>query len=315
MYQSPLEKGFPMNFEATLETITQYLPEDLDKLTAAAAAFIPRDLAKVMDHAASYIPAKVDFITTVQFIVYFTLASLVLGLLGRVVLGKRSSLNLSVSSAIGILFIYVLTVIVYTFNPWQLQSLMTPLPFVSFFKDYLIVFPITNTMLTPLCSEILSLIILAFLVNLTDTFLPRGNNPVTWYLMRFTSVAGSMALHYFVRKALHMYLPQGLITYAPAIMLFLLAFMLLSGIINLVLGLFIAVTNPFLGAMYTFFFSNIVGKQLSKAIFSTAILCCVVYMVEYFGYTLICITSSALATYIPFVAVLLVLWYIVGHLL
>ena len=217
-----------MNIESTLETISQHMPEDMEKVFTFAANNMPRELSDVLAHAASYIPAKVDFLTTIQFMVYFTLASLILGILGRVVLGKRSSLNMSLSSAVGLLFIYVLTVIVYTFKPWQLQSFLSPLPFVSFFKDYLIVFPITNMTLTPLCSEILSVIILAFLVNLTDTFLPRGNNPVTWYLMRFVSVSGSMALHYFVRKLLHLYLPQGLITYAPVIMLFLLAFMLLS---------------------------------------------------------------------------------------
>ncbi len=304
-----------MNIETTFETLAQQLPEDLEKVFAAAASHLPRQLTDVMDHAASYIPAKIDFLTTIQFMMYFTLASLILGILSRVVLGKRSSLNSSLSNTVGILFIYVVTVVVYTFNPWDLQNLLSPLPFVSFFKEYLIVFPITNTMLTPLCAEILSLVILAFLVNLMDTFLPRGNNPITWYLMRFITVAGSMALHYFVRKLMHLYLPQGLITYAPMVMLFLLVFMLLSGIVNLVLGLIIAVTNPFLGAMYTFFFSNVVGKQLSKAIFSTAILCCIVYLLEYFGYTLICITAEALMAYIPFVAILLVLWYVIGHIL
>lgn len=304
-----------MNIESTLETISQHMPEDMEKVFTFAANNMPRELSDVLAHAASYIPAKVDFLTTIQFMVYFTLASLILGILGRVVLGKRSSLNMSLSSAVGLLFIYVLTVIVYTFKPWQLQSFLSPLPFVSFFKDYLIVFPITNMTLTPLCSEILSVIILAFLVNLTDTFLPRGNNPVTWYLMRFVSVSGSMALHYFVRKLLHLYLPQGLITYAPVIMLFLLAFMLLSGLINLVLGMVISVTNPFLGAMYTFFFSNIIGKQLSKAIFSSAILVAVFYLLDSFGYTMICITSGALLAYVPFVIILLILWYIIGHVL
>ena len=304
-----------MNIESTLETFSQHMPEDMEKVFTFAANNMPRELSDVLAHAASYIPAKVDFLTTIQFMVYFTLASLILGILGRVVLGKRSSLNMSLSSAVGLLFIYVLTVIVYTFKPWQLQSFLSPLPFVSFFKDYLIVFPITNMTLTPLCSEILSVIILAFLVNLTDTFLPRGNNPVTWYLMRFVSVSGSMALHYFVRKLLHLYLPQGLITYAPVIMLFLLAFMLLSGMINLVLGMVISVTNPFLGAMYTFFFSNIIGKQLSKAIFSSAILVAVFYLLDSFGYTMICITSGALLAYVPFVIILLILWYIIGHVL
>lgn len=304
-----------MNVESTLETISQHMPVDMEKVFTFAANNMPRELSDVLAHAASYIPAKVDFLTTIQFMVYFSLASLILGILGRVVLGKRSSLNMSLSSAVGLLFIYVLTVIVYTFKPWQLQSFLSVLPFVSFFKDYLIVFPITNMTLTPLCSEILSVIILAFLVNLTDTFLPRGNNPVTWYLMRFVSVSGSMALHYFVRKLLHLYLPQGLITYAPVIMLFLLAFMLLSGMINLVLGMVISVTNPFLGAMYTFFFSNIIGKQLSKAIFSSAILVAVFYLLDSFGYTMICITSGALLAYVPFVIILLILWYIIGHVL
>lgn len=304
-----------MNLVATLETISETLPDDLEQVFAAVSSQLPWELTQVLDHAASYIPAKIDLLSTIQFVIYFTIASLVLGILGRVVLGKRSSLNTSLSNTVGLLFVYVLTIVVYTFNPWELQKMITPLPFVSFFKDYLVVFPITNMMLTPLCSEVLSLIILAFLVNLMDAFLPRGNNPVTWYLMRFITVSAAMGLHYFVRQILHSYLPQGLITYAPMIMLFILAFMLLSGVLNLVLGLIIAITNPFLGAMYTFFFSNVVGKQLSKAIFCTAILCAIVYLIEYFGYTLICITPGALVAYIPFVLILLILWYVIGHIL
>ena len=46
------------------------------------------------------------------------------------------------------------------------------------------------------------------------------------------------------------------------ILIILLAMCLLSGIINLLLGMVISVANPFLGAMYTFFFSNIIGKHI-----------------------------------------------------
>ena len=304
-----------MNIETTLETISQLVPEELETVFALAGGDLPRELAEVLDHAASYFPAKVGFLNALPFAVYFVLASLLLGVLGRVTLGKRSSLNMSLSSAVGMLFIYVLTAAVYTFKPWQLQAYLSPLPFVTFLKDYLIIFPITNMSLTPLCSEILSLIILAFLVNLTDTFLPRGKNPVIWYLMRFVSVAGSMAGHYFLRKTLRWYLPQGLITYAPTILLFILAFMMLSGFINLILGLVISIANPFLGAMYTFFFTNIIGKQVSKAVFSSAILIGVFYLLDYFGYTMIFITSGALLGYIPLVLILLALWYLIGHVL
>jgi hypothetical protein len=67
--------------------------------------------------------------------------------------------------------------------------------------------------------------------------------------------------------------------------------------------------------MYTFFFSNIVGKQVSKSVFTTVILCLVFFLMGYFGYTIITITAAALLTYIPLALVLLLLWYLIGHVL
>ena len=99
------------------------------------------------------------------------------------------------------------------------------------------------------------------------------------------------------------------------ILLCILIFLMLSGLVNLVVGLVIATANPFLGAMYTFFFSNLVGKQVSKAVFSSLILCGVLYLLETFHYTVLCISASALTAYIPMVIVLLALWYLIGHVL
>lgn len=304
-----------MDLESTLSTIATYVPEDLDQVIDHAVSYIPEEWSQVIKHASSYMPTEIDFMTAAQFMLYFAVASLILGVLSRVVLGKRSSLNHSLSSAMGILLIYALTIVVYTFKPWNLGVLLSPLPFVTFAGDYLIVFPIADAQFPALCTEILSLVILAFLVNLLDTFMPKGERVISWYLLRFLTVILSMVLHVVVRWAFNTYLPEALVTYAPTILLVLLAFMMLSGILNLILGLVISVANPFLGAMYTFFFSNIIGKQLSKAVFTSAILCAVVYLLEYFGYTVVCITASALLAYIPLVIVLLILWYFIGRLL
>ena len=304
-----------MDLESTLSTIATYVPEDLDQVIDHAVSYIPEEWGQVIKHASSYMPTEIDFMTAAQFMLYFAVASLILGVLSRVVLGKRSSLNHSLSSAMGILLIYALTIVVYTFKPWNLGVLLSPLPFVTFAGDYLIVFPIADAQFPALCTEILSLVILAFLVNLLDTFMPKGERVISWYLLRFLTVILSMVLHVVVRWAFNTYLPEALVTYAPTILLVLLAFMMLSGILNLILGLVISVANPFLGAMYTFFFSNIIGKQLSKAVFTSAILCAVVYLLEYFGYTVVCITASALLAYIPLVIVLLILWYLIGRLL
>lgn len=304
-----------MDLDSAIATIGEYIPEDIGQAITSAAAKLPREINDTLKYAASYLPNQIDLGNCAMFILYFSAAVMVMGLLGRVTLGKRSSLNRSLSSAIGILFIYVLTVIVYTFKPWNLDDFLSPLPFVRFSQGYLFIMPITGTRFPVLCTEILSLIILSFVVNLLDTILPNGESFISWYLMRFLTVVFSMVLHFFVRRALHQYLPNVLLNYAPTILLVLLVFFLLSGVVSLILGLIISVANPFLGAMYTFFFSNVVGKQLSKAMFSSAILCAVVYLLEFFGYTVVCITAEALLAYIPLVLILLVLWYLLGHVL
>lgn len=308
-----------MDLESAVATIGAHLPEDIGQSISSAADAIPDAIADAISdtlrYAAAYLPAQIDLGSSFLFILYFAAATMIMGLLGRVALGKRSSLNRSLSCAIGILFIYVLTVIVYTFKPWNLEDLLSPLPFVRFSGEYLFIMPVTVTRFPVLCSEILSLIILAFLVNLLDSILPNGENFFSWYLMRFLTVVFSMVLHFFVRNALYTYLPEVLVTYAPTVLLVILAFLLLSGVVSLVLGLVISIANPFLGAMYTFFFSTVVGKQLSKAVFSSMILCAIVYLLEFFGYTVLCITAEALVAFIPLVIVLLILWYLLGHVL
>lgn len=304
-----------MDLQNTLSTITDYLGGNLGQMVAAAASYLPANWEQAVKHASSYLPTEIDLVNAAQFMLFFAAGVLILSVLSRVVLGKRSSLNHSLSSAIGILFIYAVTIVVYTFKPWNLELLLSPLPFVSFSGEFLVIFPIADAQFPALCSQLLSLVILAFLVNLIDTFLPKGDNPITWFVLRLLTVVVSMILNLAARWAFQTYLPGVLVTYAPSILLVLLVVLMLSGVLNLILGLVISMTNPFLGAMYTFFFSNIVGKQLSKAVFSSAILCAIVYLLEHFGYTVICITAAALMAYIPLVIILLVLWYLVGHVL
>lgn len=304
-----------MGLDSSLAAIAGQIPGSMNQVLDQAASYIPEDLSSVIWHAKSYLPVEVDLMSAAQFILYFSVISLILGVMGRFVLGKRSSLNLSVSSTIGILFIYALTVVVYTFHPWNLDALLSPLPFATFSNDYLIILPITDAQFPALCTQILSLIILAFLVNLVDTFAPKGNHIFSWLLLRLLTMAVCMVLHLAVNWAFRTYMPNILVTYAPMILLLILCFCLLSGVINLLLGMVIAVANPFLGAMYTFFFSNIVGKQVSKAVFSSVIICVVMYLLDLFGYTVICISAAALLTYIPLALILLVLWYLIGSVL
>lgn len=299
----------------TISTIASTLPQEVNQIITQASGYIPETVKDTIRHAASYLPTELSFMTVAQFLLYFAAASLVLSGISRVVLGKQSSLNRSLSAVMAVLFIYTITIVIYTFHPWNLNILLSPLPFASFSDHYLIIHPICDLQFTALCTELLSLLILSFLINLVTTLIPDGESFFSWLLLRLITVLLCFALHLVVSWAFRTYLPEVLVTYAPMILLLILATMLLSGVVSLLLGLVIAITNPFLGAMYSFFFSNIVGKQISKSIFTAGVVCGILYLMDHFGFVVILITPAALLTYIPLALVLLGLWFLIGYIL
>lgn len=288
---------------------------DIASTIETVAAQLPQEITDVIRNASSLIPSDFDLLHIAKFLLFFSLGSLILSVLGRFILGKRSSLNHSLSSVMAILFIYAVTIMVYTFKPWNLEQFLSPLPFVTFFNDYMVVMPVVGIYPTVLARELLSLIILAFLVNLLDTFIPQGNGVLSWYCLRFLTVGIAMGLHLLIHWAFHTYAPELLVEYAPIVLLLLLVSLLVLGFLNAVLGLILTITNPFVGAVYTFFFSNIVGKQVTKAVFTTAILCIILFLIGHYGYSFIHISVAALTAYVPVAAVSLVLWYLIGHVL
>lgn len=312
-------KDSPMDFDSTLESIVSVIPEDVDLGNALKIVFdfLPEESSfnNLLSEVQNHIPAQIDFLTASKFLLIFGVGSLLLGILGRLILGKRSSLNHSVSSVMGILFLYAMTIIIYTFKPWNLTELLSPLPFMVFGGDCLILITLQSAPISVLCHEILSLVILSFLVNLLDTIIPKGKGIISWYMLRFLTILLAMALHILTDWAFDTYLPDVLVTYAPVILLGVLAAMLLIGVLNLVLGTVLAIVDPIMGAIYTFFFSNIIGKQLSKAVVTTIILCGLFFVMGYFGYTLIGISLASLLTYVPAGLVMLILWYLIGHIL
>ncbi len=238
------------------------------------------------------------------------LGTILLSVFGRFVFGKRSALNNAVSSAIGILFIYTVSVLLRSAGA-QYQSLTTPLPFVSISSDSMYLFSFQGAHYTTICSELLSMIILSFLVNLADGWLPKGKNVFSWLFFRCLTVVIGYILHLVVVGLFATYLPEGIVTYAPVVLLALLILLLLTGALKVVVGAFLTTVNPIIGGLYTFFFANIIGKQITKAVLTTGILSALIVALQHFGIGVISIATSALFAYIPLLLLLVVLWYIV----
>lgn len=261
----------------------------------------------------SILPDGFQIEAFLKMALFLSIGVIVIGGLGRLCLGKGAVLTRSVSSAISILFIYVITIVIYSFGV-DLQFLLSPLPFISIDGDYLMLQIYDKSLYIEICNQILSMIILAFLANLADGWLPQGKNLLAWFFFRCLSVMIAMVLHLIANAILTVLLPEGLLTWAPVVLLGLLVLMMVVGSLKIVVGALISTVNPIIGALYTFFFASIIGKQISKAVLTTLILAGIVWLLHYVGITAVYIASAALAAYIPLLIVLLVLWYLVGHI-
>ena len=239
---------------------------------------------------------------------------LIIGVIGRLIFGKKSTLTQSVSSAISILFIYAITIVIHSCGV-NLGFLVSPLPFITIDGDYMSIFQYEGVHYTLICDQVLGMIILSFLANLTNSWLPTGKNLFSWFFFRAISVLLAMVLHVIANAIITAFLPEGLLVWAPVVLLGLLVILMLVGALKLLVGAVLSTVNPLIGILYTFFFANVVGKQLSKAVLTTVILSAIVYLLNSVGATTILIASAALMAYIPFLVILLIAWYIVGHLL
>lgn len=265
----------------------------------------------IMESIVSFITSLgIDFDTFWKAALVLLLGTFLMSVFGRFIFGKRSALNNAVSSAFGILFIYAVTVVLRSAGA-QFSALIAPLPFVTISGDTLTLFNFTNAHYTVICSEVLSMIILSFLVNLADGWLPRGKNILTWTFFRCLTVVIAYLLHLVVVGLFATYLPEGLVTYAPVVLLCLLVLLLLTGVLKILVGALLTTVNPIIGGLYTFFFANVIGKQITKAVLTTALLSVLIIVLRYIGVVTISIASTVLVAYIPLIIILVILWYIV----
>ena len=240
---------------------------------------------------------------------------LILSVLGRMIFGKKSDINHAVSSAIGILAVYILGVFLYG-TSHLLSGLLSSLPFVAVQDGKLALFSFSGAQFPEICAMLVRMVVLAFLVNLMDTLLPKGKNLFVWLLLRLITVLLAVLCQGLIVWLSEMYLPETIIQYAPIVLLGLLVAMLLLGALKLLVGIALATINPIIGALYTFFFSSLVGKQLSKAVLTTLLLSLLVHGLNYIGYTVIALTAGiSIMTLLPLILALLALWYLVHQVL
>lgn len=283
----------------------------IDWFSVLGADRLIDSIQSILETTNALIPATLEkSIILSALLIVFVLG---LGLVFRLFFGRNCAVNRGISGFLEVLFIYAATVTVYTLKPWNLSQYLAPLPFAIFRGDILIVSYSACSTIPLLCSQLLSLIILCFIVHLLNFVLPRGRSFIPWLLMRAVCVVLAVGVDLAANWALNAFLPAVIAESAPVALITVLAVTLLVSLFNPLLCILFTAANPIVGLLYTFFFSNTIGKNLTRAVLSAGMVFALFYGMDYFECIVIDITPGALLRYSPFALALLGVWYVFDY--
>lgn len=283
----------------------------IDWFSVLGADRLIDSIQSILETTNALIPATLEkSIILSALLIVFVLG---LGLVFRLFFGRNCAVNRGISGFLEVLFIYAATVTVYTLKPWNLSQYLAPLPFAIFRGDILIVSYSACSTIPLLCSQLLSLIILCFIVHLLNFVLPRGRSFVPWLLMRAVCVVLAVGVDLAANWALNAFLPAVIAESAPVALITVLVVTLLVSLFNPLLCILFTAANPIVGLLYTFFFSNTIGKNLTRAVLSAGMVFALFYGMDYFECIVINITPGALLRDSPFALALLGVWYVFDY--
>lgn len=231
----------------------------------------------------------------------------------RFLFGKKAQIGISITSAMEVLCMYMVCIVINSFR-LQWHWFINPLPFIALHGDQLLLFPILSAGFRQVCTQVLGLLIICFLVNLMNSVLPEGKKIFVWLAFRIIAVILAVLLNYYVDTLLNQYLSNGFEAIAPFVLVGVLVMLILLGSMKILVGAAITIANPVIGILYTFFFSNLIGRALARSILSTGLIVGLVVLLNIKNLVIITVTAANLIAFIPFLMLLVLLWYVVDRI-
>lgn len=240
----------------------------------------------------------------------------ILAVLIRIIADKASKYNHALASAMALLFAYIFLMMIHDAEPPEfVQEAIRILPLIDYENGVVTLFKFSPDHILPVFEELLYAFILSFILIGLDDLIPDAKNALAWIILQIAIVAISVFIYWGVIRAIHALMPGILDSYAPLILGCILLFMIAMGVLKVILGLLLVAVNPLLGAVSAFFGSSPVGKALGKAALCALLLCAVCFFLGNYGLTSFALVDlTFLACFLPML-VLVLLWFVVGHVL
>lgn len=260
-----------------------------------------------------------DALGVAKLIILLAAAFFIIGLIGRLLFKKHSSFSKALATALSVMIVYAVTVGLisaqhfYGIIPANIPviSYLPNLPFIDVSGSMVRIQLLSALDFPSLCTQLVDLMVLSFIIGLTGELIPKGTSAFTGILLRLLAALLGMVLHCVITSLLAALLPDFIVTYAPTILFVVLAVLLGATVFKLIVGTLLGIAvHPLIGAIYTFFVSNFLGSQISKAVLPTVLITLMISVSNYFGIFQISITPS----FIPAVMVLIPLLALGSHL-
>lgn len=255
-----------------------------------------------------------DMLRTVVYLIGIVM---ILALLIRLIHKKASKYNHALSSAMALMFMYLLMILLHKVIPQIVDPVLDKLPLidVNFEAGTISLFQFSDMRFTQSCLELVYVLILSFCLIGLDDLIPDARNVGTWMLLQFIIACIAMAIYCFVLNCINTFSPEILTSYAPMVLICVLLFMVFLGILKVLLGLVLMAVNPLLVAVGAFFSSNKLGMALGKSVMCSFVMVVATALLKYKGLTVVALSDLTFLVCLVPLVVLALLWVVIGHIL
>ena len=271
----------------------------------------------IAEYILSLFPAGFNPTDMVHSLLYIIAIAVVVAVGIRMIHKKASQYNHALSSAMALMFMYLLLIQLHKLVPEIVDPLLDKLPLVDMNLESgkVTLYQFSMKDFSGTCTEFLNLYILSFCLIGLDDLIPDAKNTPSWIILQFIIVCLAMAIYTFLLRCINHFMPDLISSFAPMILVSILLFMVFLGLLKVILTMMLVAVNPLLGAISAFFSSNKLGLALGKAVMCSLVLvavCLFMYQKEFMVFALADLTL--LVCFLP-MAVLAMLWVVIGHLL
>ena len=265
----------------------------------------------------SLFPEGFDPFDMFHTLFYLIGVALILAALIRLIHKKTSQYNHALSSAMALMFMYMLMLLLHRLIPEIVDPVLDKLPLINVDFDLgtVSLVQLSTEKFGESCRELVYVLILSFCLIGLDDIIPDAKNIPSWMLLQFIIACIALAIYCFILKAINIFMPEIFTSVAPMILVSILLFMVFLGLLKVILTMMLVAVNPLLGAISAFFSSNKLGMALGKSVMCSFVLIAMTAFLRFKEVTVVSLNDlTMLVCCLPLI-ILALLWVVIGHVL